>query len=54
MVSYVVNLELAGDVTRKERRITGKVGECRRNLMKMRRISATTRLGEELLEKVDF
>ncbi len=37
---------------RENRRTTGKVGECRRNPMKMRRICATPRLGEELLEKM--
>ena len=31
MVSQVVNLGLAGDVPRKERRTTGNVGECSRN-----------------------
>ncbi len=51
MVSQVVNLKLAGDVPRKESRTTEKVGECRRNPMKMRRICATPRLGEELLKK---
>ncbi len=52
MVSQVVNLRLAGDVPRKERRTTGNVGECRRNPLKMRRICATPHLGEELLEKM--
>ena len=52
VVSQVVNLRLAGDVPRKERRTTGKVGECRRNPVKMRRICATPRLGEELLKKM--
>ena len=52
MVSQVVNLRLAGGIPRKERRTTGKVGECRRNPMKMRRICATPRLGEELRKKM--
>ena len=52
VVSQVVNLRLAVDVPRKERRTTGKVGERRRNPMKMRRICATPRLGEERLKKM--
>lgn len=52
VVSQVVNLRLAGGIPRKERRTTGKVGECRRNPVKMSRICATTRLREELLEKM--
>lgn len=43
---------MLGESTDKERRTTGKVGECRRNPVKMRRIYATPRLGEELLEKM--
>ena len=55
MVSQVVNLRLAGGIPRKERRTTGKVGECRKTPMKMRRICAIPRLGEELLKKAgDF
>lgn len=52
VVSQVVNLRLAGGIPRKERRTTGKVGECRRNPVKISRICATTRLREELLEKM--
>ncbi len=52
MVSQVVNLRLAVDFPRKERRTTGKVGERRRNPMKMRRICATPRSGEERLKKM--